>query len=64
MRWDYRAFGVSGFLLVVSVAIIGVHGFNWGLDFTGGTMIETALEKPVDLDQAHGSLQKAGFRKP
>ncbi len=61
MRWDYWAFGISGFLLIVSIAIIGVRGFNWGLDFTGGTVIEITLEKPVDLDQMRDSLQKAGF---
>lgn len=43
MRWDYWAFGISGFLLIVSIAIIGVRGFNWGLDFTGGTVIEVPL---------------------
>lgn len=61
MRWDYWAFGISGFLLIVSIAIIGVRGFNWGLDFTGGTVIEITLEKPVDMDQLRDSLQKAGF---
>ena len=64
MRWDYWAFGISGFLLIVSIAIIGVRGFNWGLDFTGGTVIEITLEKPVDLDQMRDSLQKAGFEEP
>ena len=59
-----RAFGISGFLLIVSIAIIGVRGFNWGLDFTGGTVIEITLEKPVDLDQMRDSLQKAGFEEP
>lgn len=40
MRWDYWAFGISGFLLILSIVIMGVKGFNWGLDFTGGTVIE------------------------
>ena len=56
--------GISGFLLIVSIAIIGVRGFNWGLDFTGGTVIEITLEKPVDMDQLRDSLQKAGFEEP
>ena len=63
MRWDYWAFGISGFLLIVSIAIIGVRGFNWGLDFTGGTVIEITLEKPVDLDQMRDSLQKAAVKR-
>ena len=64
MRWDYWAFGISGLLLVLSVIVIGVKGFNWGLDFTGGTVIEISLEKPVDLDQTREALEKAGFAEP
>ena len=40
MRWDYWAFGISGLLLIAAIVIMGVRGFNWGLDFTGGTVIE------------------------
>lgn len=64
MRWDKLAFIISGILLIVAVAIIGVRGFNWGLDFTGGTVIEINLEQPADLDMMRGSLQKAGFAEP
>ena len=64
MRWDYWAFGISGFLLILSLIIIGVKGFNWGLDFTGGTVIEISLEKPADMDQMREALEKAGFADP
>ncbi|MFK3660943.1 protein translocase subunit SecF [Scandinavium sp. NPDC088450] len=64
MRWDFWAFSISGLLLVASIIIIGVRGFNWGLDFTGGTVIEITLEKPVDMEQTRASLEKAGFVEP
>ncbi|MGL4723003.1 MAG: protein translocase subunit SecF [Scandinavium sp.] len=64
MRWDFWAFAISGLLLVASIVIIGVRGFNWGLDFTGGTVIEITLEKPVDMEQTRASLEKAGFVEP
>ncbi|ACT07916.1 MULTISPECIES: protein translocase subunit SecF [Dickeya] len=64
MRWDYWAFGLSGLLLILSIAVMGVRGFNWGLDFTGGTVIEISLEKSVDLEQMREALQKAGFADP
>lgn len=51
MRWDYVAFGVSLLLLVASIVVMSTKGFNWGLDFTGGTVIEINLENPADLDQ-------------
>lgn len=64
MRWDNVAFGISLLLLVASIAIISVKGFNWGLDFTGGTVIEINLENPADLDQMRDTLEKAGFESP
>ncbi|ATO32029.1 hypothetical protein DZA65_01136 [Dickeya dianthicola] len=64
MRWDYWAFGLSGLLLLLSIVVMGVRGFNWGLDFTGGTVIEISLEKPADLEQMRGALEKAGFADP
>ncbi|CNK12570.1 protein translocase subunit SecF [Yersinia alsatica] len=64
MRWDYVAFGISLLLLVASVVVMSTKGFNWGLDFTGGTVIEINLEKPADLDQLRDTLEAAGFESP
>lgn len=64
MRWDNLAFAISGLLLIVSIAIIGVRGFNWGLDFTGGTVIEISLDQPANLDDMRASMEKAGFTDP
>ncbi|WP_440863290.1 protein translocase subunit SecF [Symbiopectobacterium purcellii] len=64
MRWDNVAFVISGTLLILSLIVMGVRGFNWGLDFTGGTVIEINLEKPADLDLIRDALEKAGFADP
>ncbi|KAB8310049.1 protein translocase subunit SecF [Erwinia endophytica] len=64
MRWDKLAFTLSGLLLIASFVIMGMKGFNWGLDFTGGTVIEITLEKPADLDTLRGVLQHSGFTDP
>ncbi len=64
MRWDNVAFTISALLLVASVIIMGVRGFNWGLDFTGGTVIEINLEKPAEMDVMRSALEKAGFADP
>ncbi|KGT94879.1 preprotein translocase subunit SecF [Erwinia typographi] len=64
MRWDKLAFTLSGMLLIASFAIMGVKGFNWGLDFTGGTVIEITLEKPAELDSLRDALQHSGFTDP
>ncbi len=64
MRWDTLAFIISGLLIVASIAMVSVRGFNWGLDFTGGTVIEIALEKPAELDTLRDGLEKAGYADP
>nr|WP_245208570.1 protein translocase subunit SecF [Serratia fonticola] len=64
MRWDYVAFGISLVLLVASIVTMSVRGFNWGLDFTGGTVIEITLEQPANLDLMRDTLEKAGFQDP
>ncbi|OBU12994.1 protein translocase subunit SecF [Morganella psychrotolerans] len=64
MRWDNVAFTISALLLLASIAIIGVKGFNWGLDFTGGTVIEVNFTQPADLDKIRETVAQAGFKDP
>ncbi|MEM8051659.1 protein translocase subunit SecF [Morganella morganii] len=64
MRWDNVAFTISALLLIASVAIIGVKGFNWGLDFTGGTVIEVNFSQSADLDKIRDTVAQAGFKDP
>ena len=51
----------SGILIVLSVFTIATKGFNWGLDFTGGTIAELKFSKPADLDTVRSSLSKQGL---
>ena len=48
-------------LMVVAVAAIPIRGFNFALDFTGGTVAELHFEKSVDLEAARETLDEAGF---
>ncbi len=40
----------STILLAVSIASIGFQGLKFGIDFTGGTLIELGYEKTADLE--------------
>ncbi|UVK77947.1 MAG: Sec translocon accessory complex subunit SecF [Sodalis sp. Fse] len=62
MRWNFLVFSLSIILLIASIVIITMHDFKWGLDFTGGTVIELALEKVSDLDQIRVALEQTGFK--
>lgn len=61
MRLGPAAFVFSLVLMIASIGIIVKNGFNWGLDFTGGTLIEVTFSKSADLGQVRDELQKAGF---
>ncbi|WP_119969670.1 MULTISPECIES: protein translocase subunit SecF [Shewanella] len=50
--------GVSLILLVVSMTIMGVKGFNWGLDFTGGVVAEVAIDQTVASSELKAHLDK------
>jgi len=54
MRWANLAFGVSFVLMAAAVLVISIKGFNWGLDFTGGTVIEITMEQPAPLESNTG----------
>ncbi|MFB6422101.1 MAG: protein translocase subunit SecF [Candidatus Malihini olakiniferum] len=61
MRWANVAFFISSTLLILSLIVISVRRFSWGLDFTGGTVVEINLKKPPNIDAIRDSLEKAGF---
>ncbi|MDE1166439.1 MAG: protein translocase subunit SecF [Pseudomonas sp.] len=57
------AFAIT--LLLTALALFSwFHkGLNYGLDFTGGTLIELAYEKPADLSAVRKELVEAGYRE-
>lgn len=52
---------VSIALVMVSVILIVLRGLNFGLDFTGGTLVEVGYDQPADLEQVREDLAKGGF---
>lgn len=48
-------------LFVLSAGALMRHGLTLGLDFTGGTQIQLAYDKPADMPQIRANLAKAGF---
>ncbi|HSG03613.1 MAG TPA: protein translocase subunit SecF [Marinobacterium sp.] len=51
----------SGLLLLISVASLAINGLRFGLDFTGGSLVEVGYEEAADLNAIRGQLVDAGF---
>jgi len=51
-------------LLVVSIGSLAVKQLSFGLDFTGGTLIEVSYDSQADLNLVRQQLEQAGYDKP
>jgi preprotein translocase subunit SecF len=56
-----RWYAISCALIVASLLVIGIRGLNFGIDFTGGVVMELGFPQTADLDQVRGALAKAGY---
>lgn len=57
-RWT-AVFSVA--LILFSLGSLWFKGINWGLDFTGGTVIELHYPEAVDLNDVRDQLDTDGF---
>jgi preprotein translocase subunit SecF len=61
MRWSKFAFIFSILMIGASIFTLSTKWLNWGLDFTGGTLIEVGFEQPVNLEEIRVALEAKGF---
>jgi len=47
--------------LLGALAVMGIKGFNFALDFTGGTAVNVRFERPADVDGVRARLTAAGI---
>lgn len=52
---------VSIILVLVSLISIGTRGLEFGIDFTGGVLIEVGYPGPADLNKVRQILSQAGY---
>ncbi|MDG3087225.1 protein translocase subunit SecF [Vibrio hannami] len=61
MRWSKFTFVLSIVVILGAIFTLSTKWMNWGLDFTGGTLIEVGFEQPANLDKIRDSLEAKGF---
>lgn len=54
-RWWFT---LSSLLVIASLVSIFVRGFNFGIDYTGGTIVEVVYNQPVQVAQVREDLKQ------
>jgi preprotein translocase subunit SecF len=52
---------ISGLLVVLSFVLFFTKGFNFGIDFAGGTVIQLKYEKPPEIDKIRTAMKELNF---
>lgn len=60
---SYRKFAMvfSALLMIAAVVSLSTNKLNFGLDFTGGTLIEVGFEQAADLSKLRTLMDENGF---
>jgi len=63
MGYRIAALIFSCLLIIGSLGSLATKGLSFGIDFTGGTVIEVGYTESVTLADIRGALSKAGFKE-
>lgn len=61
LKIRYWTAAFSAVLIIFSLTSLWFKGINWGLDFTGGTVIELNYPQAANLEHVRNQLANAGF---
>jgi SecD/SecF fusion protein len=61
MRYGRRWLAVSAVAVVLAISGIAVRGLNFGVEFTGGRLVEYSTSTPVDPERARAAIANVGF---
>ena len=56
-----RAAALSALLILAAIASLALRQLNWGLDFSGGTLVELHYPRSADLGAIRDTLAGAGY---
>ena len=56
MKYRYLWLALALAMTLASIGSIAFRGFNLGIDFTGGTMMDVRFDQPVSVSQVRDVL--------
>ena len=61
MRYRKVFLAIAAFLVLGSIALVGVRGFNLGIDFTGGNLLQLEFPEKVEVAEVRAAMAKVGY---
>lgn len=61
MDYSKHTTWLSIILAVIALSSLAINKLNWGLDFTGGTLVEVSFSQPADLTEMRAVLGANNF---
>jgi len=61
MSWGRYTASISLATFLIAVFFLVSRGLHFGVDFTGGTLVEVGYERAADINMVRGTLSSIGF---
>src|SRR5512141_1874415 len=61
LGWRRVSLTISTVLVIIALGAIFTRGLNYGLDFTGGVLVEAEYKDPVETADVRAALDAAGL---
>ncbi len=62
IRLRRYSYGISALIVLVGAILVGISNYNYSVEFTGGTMMQIAFNKPPTAEEIRSTLQQAGIK--
>jgi preprotein translocase subunit SecF len=56
------AYGVTAAIMIPGLVLLAVRGFNYSIEFTGGTLVQVSTTQPHSAGDLRGALDRGGLR--